>query len=217
MSVHVEYFAGALPRAASGRWKSPRFPLVRSKRIGSIRLTASDGAPTVLEQEGIDDRAVDLWSPLVAIALVADAEDDGSRTRQLLDLARDLGTARDADAEAGTTARLLEALEAIRAELGEAPTPAEVLEALRARQGWDWLKSTRRLAGLLPLGIVRQQVRDGARRRWCYVLEAEQLADLRARYGGAADAGEEPDGTTPSTFSGSNPVTSGASGDNPHK
>jgi hypothetical protein len=92
-----------------------------------------------------------------------------------------------------------------------------VLEALRARPGWEWLKSPRRLAGLLnPLGIVRQQVRVGDRRRWCYVLQAEQLADLRARYGGSADAGDEPDGTTPSTFSGSNPVTTGASGDNPH-
>lgn len=181
-------------------------------------ITAYDGAPTVLEQEGIDDRAVDLWSPLVAITLVADAEDEGSRTRQLLDLARDLGTARDADAEAGTTARLLEALEAVRAGLGETPTPAELLEALRTRPGWDWLKSTRRLAGLLnPLGIVRQQVRQGDRRRWSYVLEADQLADLRARYGGMADVGEEPDGTTPSTFSGPNPVTTGASGDNPHK
>ena len=128
------------------------------------------------------------------------------------------GRQREADAEAGTTARLLEALEAIRTELGETPAPAELLEALRARPGWDWLKSTRRLAGLLnPLGIVRQQVRDGGRRRWCYVLQAEQLADLRARYGGAADAGEEPDGTTPSSFSGSDPVTSGASGDNPHE
>ncbi|MBI3105310.1 MAG: DUF3854 domain-containing protein, partial [Candidatus Rokubacteria bacterium] len=103
-------------------------------------LTAYDGAPTLLEQEGIDDRAVDLWSPLVAITLVADAEDDGSRTRQLLDLARDLGTVRDADAEAGTTARLLEALEALRAKIGETPTPAELLEALRARSGWEWLK-----------------------------------------------------------------------------
>ena len=141
---------------------------------------------------------MDLWSPLVAITLVADAEDDGSRTRQLLDLARDLGTARDADAEAGTTARLLEALEALRAELGETPAPAELLAALRARAGWDWLKSTRRLAGLLnPVGIVRQQVRDGDRRRWCYLLQVEQLADLRARYGGAADTGDEPDDTPP--------------------
>src|SRR2546425_6704425 len=80
-------------------------------------------------------------------SLVADAEDDGSRTRELLELARDLGTARDADSEAGTTARLLEALDTIRSGLGETPAPTELLEALRARPGWDWLKSTRRLAG----------------------------------------------------------------------
>ena len=35
--------------------------------------------------------------------------------------------------------------------------------------------------------------------------------------GGAADTGDEPDGTTQSSVSGSNPVTSGASGDNPHE
>lgn len=106
----------------------------------------------------------------------------------------------------------------VRLELGETPAPGELLEALRARPGFDWLKSTRRLASLLnPLGIVRQQVRTGDRRRWCYVLQADQLADLRARYDGTGDAGEEPDGTTPSSPSGSEPVTSGASGDNPHE
>src|SRR5437667_9509984 len=129
---------------------------------------------------------------------------------------KDLATMREADADSGPTARLLEALQEVREREGETIAPADLLEALRARPGWDWLKSTR-LAGLLnPLGIGRQQLRDGGRRRWCYVLQAEQLADLRARYGGAVDAGEEPDNTaSPSTVS--NPVTSGASGDNPHE
>jgi hypothetical protein len=162
-------------------------------------LAAYDSAPTVLEREGIDDRAVDLWSPLAAICLVADAEDDTGRTRQLLDLARDLGTARDADAEAGNTARLLEALEAFRAELGETPAPTELLAAFRARPGWDWLKSTRRLAGLLnPLGIARRQFWNSGRRRWCYVLDAGQLADLQARYGAGGEAPEDSSGTEPS-------------------
>ena len=44
-----------------------------------------------------------------------------------------------------------------------------------------------------------------------------QLADLRARYGGAADVGEDPDDANPVSSSGSHPVTSGASGDDPHK
>ena len=186
-------------------------------RIGDI-IAAYELAPPALEREGIDDRAVDLWSPLLAIAFVADSEDTGNRSQDILDAAKDLAAVRDADAEAGTAARLLEALRVIREREGEALTPTDLLEALRARPGWDWVKSTRRLAGLLnPLGIVRQQVREGDRRRWCYLLPAEQLADLRARYGGPADAGEELDGTASSSFSGPNPVTSGDNGDNPHE
>jgi hypothetical protein len=96
-----------------------------------------------------------------------------------------------------------------------------VLEALRARAGWDWVKTTRRLAGLLnPLGIARRQIRDGGRRRWCYVLDAGQLADLQARYGTGVNAGDEPNtvnDVTDSRFSVSNPVTTGACGDNPHE
>ena len=110
-------------------------------------------------------------------------------------MARELGAVRDADAEAGTTARLVEALDTIRAGSGETITPADLLEALRARSGWDWVKSTRRLAGLLnPLGIARRQLWNGGRRRWCYVLDAEQLADLRARYGAGGEGPEEADG-----------------------
>jgi hypothetical protein len=155
-------------------------------------LAAYERAPAVLEHEGIDDRAVDLWSPLLAIALVADAEEDRDRTRQLLEVAHDLGTARDADTEAGTTARLLEALEAIRAEGIATPSPAALLEALRARPGWEWVKSTRRLAGLLnPLGIVRRLLWNGGQRRWAYELDAGQLADLRERYGGGGEGAAE--------------------------
>jgi hypothetical protein len=64
----------------------------------------------------------------VTIGLIGDAE-DGGRTRQILELARALGAVRDAEVEAGPTARLLEAIEAIRAELGDPPTP-------RCRSGW---------------------------------------------------------------------------------
>jgi hypothetical protein len=121
---------------------------------------------------------------------------------------------RGADADDGPTPRLLEALEAIRQAEGESLAPADLLAALRRHPGWDWVKSTRRLAGLLnPLGIVRQQVRGDDLRRWCYLLRAEQLADLGARYGGAA----APEPADAFTFSGPEPVTSGASGDNPHE
>jgi hypothetical protein len=91
-------------------------------------LAAYDGAPVLLEREGIDDRAVDLWSPLVAVTCVADLEDRGHRTRELLDVVRELSAAREADADAGTTARLVEALESIQAGYGETITPADLLE-----------------------------------------------------------------------------------------
>jgi hypothetical protein len=157
-------------------------------------VSAYEEAPALLEREGIDDRAVDLWSPLVAVSRVADLEDRGRRTRELLDAARELGAAREADAESGMTARLLDALEAVRAAQGETITPADLLTALRARSGWEWLTSSRRLAGLLhPIGITRRQLWNGGRRRWCYGLDAGQLADLRARYGaGGEDTAAEP-------------------------
>jgi hypothetical protein len=92
-----------------------------------------------------------------------------------------------------------------------------LLGTLRAGSGGTG-EEPRRLAGLLnPLGVVRQQVRDRARRRWCYVLSAEQLTALPARYGGAADTDEQPDGAALATCSRSNPVTSGDNGDNPHE
>ncbi|HUL53653.1 MAG TPA: hypothetical protein VLT83_09625, partial [Opitutaceae bacterium] len=38
----------------------------------------------------------------------------------------------------------------------------------------------------------RRQLWNGGHRRWCYVLDAEQLGDLRARYGaGGEDAAED--------------------------
>jgi hypothetical protein len=155
-------------------------------------LTAYDQAPTLLEREAIDDRAVDLWSPLIALTLVADAEDGGDRTARLLAMARELSTLRDADAEAGQTFRLIEALEEIRHQAGEVLTPTELLDALKARSGWDWVKTTRRLAGLMnPLGLVSRFSRHGERKGRFYLLEPDTLADLRARFSPAAPAEEE--------------------------
>src|SRR5262249_39395092 len=53
-------------------------------------VSAYDEAPALLEREGIDDRAVDLWSPLLAVTRVADLENTGTRTRELLAVAREL-------------------------------------------------------------------------------------------------------------------------------
>jgi hypothetical protein len=158
--------------------------------IGPI-LAAYAEAPGQLETAGIDDRAVDLWSPLLAVVKAADLEDAGNRAREVLAQARELSRLRDADGETGQAARAIEALDEIRAERGERLTPGELLDAFRARPGWQWVGSTRRLAGLLnALGLWRQQVSEGPRRRWVYMLDPAELDDLRSRYGDA-EAGIE--------------------------
>jgi hypothetical protein len=62
-------------------------------------------APLVLDSRDVDDRAVDLWAPLPALAMVADVEAGGDRAERLLRAARELGEAREADDESGQAAR----------------------------------------------------------------------------------------------------------------
>ena len=164
-----------------------RCALACLSRIEDI-ITASGQAPLLLERERVDDRATDLWTPLIALALVGDAEDDGTRAETLLAVARKLGEFRDADQDDGQTVRLVEALKVIRDTRCEVLVPDALRTALAERPGWEWVKNNRRLAGLLnPLGLVRKQERDGSERRWVYRLDADLLADLTARYGGSGD------------------------------
>jgi len=110
-----------------------------------------------------------------AVAFVADTEDGANRSRELLDAAtkswrpcarpmptavRRRGCSRRCRPSANSKADTI--------------APTDLIEALRARPGRDWLKSARRLAGRLnPLGIMRQQIRDDGRRRWCYLLQSD--------------------------------------------
>ncbi len=159
-------------------------------RIPDI-LTAYDLAPTILEGQAVDDRAVDLWTPLLALAMVADAEAGGDRAERLLHLARELSDAREADDEAGQAARLVAALQRVAGEVGRMVTPTELLEALQGR-GYAWLKSPRGLAGLLaPLGLVARHAREEGRRGRFYLLDAAVLTDLATRYDPAAREDKE--------------------------
>jgi hypothetical protein len=184
----VARLTGAVePEAAALR---DRCALACLPRIGAVLAAAAD-APSLLEREDVDDRAVDLWTPLVALAVAADGEDGGARTRVLLDLARETGGLRDADQADGQTGRLVEALMAIRAEHGEALAPEALRAALAVLPGFDWVTNPRRLAGLLnPLGFVRERHREGTRLRWLYRLDLTRLADLAARYGPAGESAD---------------------------
>src|SRR5262249_26877513 len=116
-------------------------------RIEEI-IEAYGHAPVLLERQEIDDRAVDLWAPLVALAAVADGEDGGGGTREILGVIREMSAVRDAEDESGQTAQLIATLEKIRRERGSPAglTPAELLHILNQQPEFKWLKSTKALA-----------------------------------------------------------------------
>ena len=122
-------------------------------------------APGLLEAAKVDDRAEDLWLPLLALGLAADTEDGATRSQTLLDLAKSVGELRDADQGEGFTARLTTALAAIhqsRPRPTRSSSPRTISwRTLQGQPGFEWVKTTRRLAGLLnPLGLFRTQVRE---------------------------------------------------------
>jgi hypothetical protein len=165
-----------------------RCALAALARIGAI-LAAYDAAPDLLAQQHVDDRAVDLFAPLLALGLVADGEDGDARAPALLTIARELSDGRDAGDADGTTARLVAALERVRASGQARPTPTELLSALRG-EGFEWMTSTRSLAGFLAsIGLVSRAARlpSGGKGR-AYLLDVAELADLRERYVPADDA-----------------------------
>ena len=157
---------------------------------------AQDAFPALRE---LDDRARDLWEPLLSIALLADveAEETGETTdfaASLTRLARDLSGVRD-ETET-TTVTLIEALSAITSEeRREEFQPAELLRLLQAR-GFDWLRSTKALASLLnPLGFFKKSSRRGQKVMKAYAISPDVLADLRQRYGGAEETAAEAQGS----------------------
>jgi hypothetical protein len=110
------------------------------------------------------------------------ASTGGDRAERILEAARMLSDAREADDEAGSAARLITALQKVAADVGLAATPTRLLEALQDN-GYAWVKSTRRLAGLLaPLGLVARPGRENGRPVRLYTLEPGVLADLSRRY-----------------------------------
>jgi sulfur carrier protein ThiS len=172
-------------------------------------LKAAELAEQELDDDAeVDDRLVSLWVPLLAVAAVADAEDERNRYATLLAFVREASAQRNAEGEASPTSRLIAALQhVLGADTVEKDyIPGDLVKALQ-QQGFAWIKSTKGLATLLnPMGLFRHrstkwiQLPGGKRRRpWVYTLEAERLADLAARYGtseegvseeGAAEEGQ---------------------------
>jgi Protein of unknown function (DUF3631) len=139
---------------------------------------------------GLDDRALELWEPLLTIADVIDQEAANAGkvptfVHTLTALALELAAVRD-ETDA-TTTTLINALLTILKETDKTEvcyTPAELLPLVQAK-GFTKLKSTKGLANLMhPLGLIAKHTRfpDGTIDR-AYHLSTELLEDLRSRYG----------------------------------
>ena len=146
----------------------------------------------------LDDRALELWEPLLTIADIVDqeAENAGKVTtfvNTLTALALELASVRD-DTDPTTTA-LINALLGILKDADKTSTyykPAELLSLVQAK-GFSKLKSAKGLANLMhPLGFIAKQTRtaEGNIIR-AYHFSAEVLEDLRSRYGAPEEAGAE--------------------------
>lgn len=137
----------------------------------------------------LDDRARDLWEPLVSIIALADVErGDGQKTltQELTALALDLSQVRDGAAEDSSTVQIVKALQTLIAERQQAEiilSPTELTGTLKDKLGWERL-STKGLAGLLnPLGLYSKNTRlTGGKVALAYHVSEQELVELSERY-----------------------------------
>lgn len=143
----------------------------------------------------LDDRARDLWEPLVSIVALADVERaDGQKalTDELIALALDLCQVRDGAAEDSTVVQIVKALQQIVARKREESlfqreaeitlTPTELAYLLKEKLGWEKL-STKGLAALLyPLELSSKNTRLKEKIALAYHLSEHDLAELSERY-----------------------------------
>jgi hypothetical protein len=145
--------------------------------------------------DGMDDRARDLWEPLVSIAALIDMESgDASSlcTTDLIGLAKDLSLTREGAADNSTTVQVVKALQEIVKDHRAGPSssalqdiilsPTELARLLREQLGWELL-SPKSLATLLnPLGLISRSTRQEEKIIRAYHLKTQDLADLCERY-----------------------------------
>jgi Protein of unknown function (DUF3631) len=156
---------------------------------------------TFTDLDWLDDRARDLWEPLVSIAAISDlirGDETHGFTVDLIELARDLGQVREATIENSISAQIIQALWRIADQEGAANDQADIALApkvladrLQGELGWNSL-STRHLATILtPLGLHAQKTRQGTKVIRAYHLKPSELAELCERYGNGDEKGNE--------------------------
>lgn len=131
-----------------------------------------------------DDRAVNLWEPLLAITSVADAEGRSSTlTDRLIGLAGRMGQDRTALASNETIVGILEVL---RDCLGDSSktriaTP-DLIGKIRERLGWESLTPKSLSNRLHPLGLRPLKWREGKTTVRGYEFASRTIVELESRY-----------------------------------
>lgn len=166
--------------------------LAHATDLAAVYDKADETFPSLVS---LDDRARDLWEPLVSLVALADVErGDGQRTLtyELSTLAFDLCQVRDGAAGDSTVIQVIQALQAIifdrqqeglfQGESAFKLTPTELAGLLKAKLDWKGL-STKGLATLLnPLGLCSKSTKQGGKVVKAYHLTDQNLAELGERY-----------------------------------
>ena len=148
------------------------------------------------ELRDADDRFLDIVEPLLAIALLADAESANGAGRifdELVALLDQMGADRD---EALSDAAIVVALDIIGSLLGDnsklfVPS-ADILKSFKEKSATAWIKTGKTLANFLNKIDLRPKPEGGGKRRG-YYIERSWLSDMIARYPSTnADDADEP-------------------------
>jgi hypothetical protein len=151
----------------------------------ALATLADSSALETLTRDLADDRLAELVEPLLAVALLADGEEDQGTATHFLHFCREQASRRSADEGDSNTAAVIRGLLAV---VGQEPElrvrPTDLHKRLTAMEGLSWFGSTKSMAGFLgSLDFVAKTVRfpDGKRARG-YILEQKRLEDLQVRY-----------------------------------
>jgi hypothetical protein len=159
-----------------------------------VKVFGKELLPTL---DKLDDRARELWEPLLTIAALIDQEardmkQPTTTLQRLTDLADALSSVReDTDLR---TAKLITTLREILKQSGkdeEEWAPTTLWKLLIAR-GVPRLKSTKALATAMnTLGFFKHSSRHGGEVRYRYQLSRDKLDDLAKRYGVLEDLDQD--------------------------
>jgi hypothetical protein len=144
-----------------------------------------DAFSEVSELKGLDDRFQDISEPLVAIALIADAELSNGAQRiwsELSDILQDMaGQRSDADRSEALTGLVAIAEAVLDGGAEVFISNNELLKRAVATEGLTWLKSTKGLATFCgKYALVPRH--NSAKTERGYSITKEWIDDIRARY-----------------------------------